>query len=817
MGTEAWVELADAVAPAGPSTMEAVGAALSVLGLTPHQRSELGALGDRRSDPPGVMLRHLAESARDTTPSAPRGSAGPSATDRALRRAEELRALDGAALATAIDGTATDDLVPLPAAPAGDLVRHVVEQAEAASGAERDALSRAAAGLAPVLDPARLPIEMLARLASTAPDLVDTVAVVMAAAPTDRVVRGLADAVRSGVDPAAVAEVLQVVARVREAQDLVTSAPPSDDLESAPPTGAEPPALSPPPLRVSTPPPPTASPPGPPPPGPPVPAPATGGDEPVLTRGGGPSSSVSRPAYPRLDLTTDTGRSDVVVVDREFTVTVGLAERPSAGVVRTGPMRVMGSLDVVLVYDPASLVPSGPTRHTLSVTADEPFPTVDVTFTAQWLEKRPRRRIGVQYLADGQVVGIAWRTFDAVDDRASIPMAAMFTPPSSELLDLSPLLGLDPPDLVLGVVHSERGADTYVWTAFSADPTLPIPDAPDASSIGPDTKDFALDVKRTIQFSTDPLADYLDLAGRSRLMGAAVPEGVKAAVKALVEQPGRTTAPTVLLLTEELVVPWEIASLGLETPWGGSSPFLGAHVAISRWPLDEHGPRPVPAPAVRVEHAAVVTADYTGVTGVSVLEAATAEAGRVAALFTPAAAAVQPTLGTVIGLLSGSPPADVVHVALHGQFDAAGSQGGIVLVKRDGATTPTKQFLTPLHVENGRLDRAPFVFLNACQVGADKKVLGAYSGFASTLLRIGASSVVAPLWNIDDDVASLVADELYARGYTAAEPEPVAEVVRAIRARYTREAVEAATPGVTATLVAFQLFGHPRLRLSRGR
>ncbi|HEU5242128.1 MAG TPA: CHAT domain-containing protein [Ornithinibacter sp.] len=791
MGTEAWVELADAVAPAGPSTMEAVGAALSVLGLTPHQRSELGALGDRRSDPAGVMLRHLAESARDTRPAVPRGSAGPSATDRALRRAEELRALDGAALATAIDGMATDDLVPLPAAPAGDLVRHVVEQAEAASGADRDALSRAAVGLAPVLDPARLPIEMLARLASTAPDLAETVAVVMASAPPDRVVRGLADAVRSGVDPAAVAEVLEVVARVREAQDFVTSAPP--------------------PLRVSTPPP-TASPPG-----PPVPPPATGGDEPVVTRGGGPSSSAGRPAYPRLDLTTDTGRSDVVVVDRPFTVTVGLAQRPSSGVVRTGPMRVMGPVDVVLVYDPASLVPSGPTRHTLSVTADEPFPTVDVTFTAQWLEKRPRRRIGVQYLADGQVVGIAWRSFDAVDDPASVPMAAMFTPPSSELLDLSPLLGLEPPDLVLGVVHSERGADTYVWTAFSADPTLPIPDAPDASSIGPDTKDFALDVKRTIQFSTDPLADYLDLAGRSRLMGAAVPEGVKAAVKALVEQPGRTTAPTVLLLTEELVVPWEIASLGLQTPWGGSSPFLGAHVAISRWPLDEHGPRPVPAPAVRVEHAAVVTADYTGVAGVSVLEAATAEAGRVAALFTPPASAVQPTLGTVIGLLSGSPPADVVHVALHGQFDAAGSQGGIVLVKRDGTTTPTKQFLTPLHVENGRLDRAPFVFLNACQVGADKKVLGAYGGFASTLLRIGASSVVAPLWNIDDDVASLVADELYARAYTAAEPEPVAEVVRAIRARYTREAVEAATPGVTATLVAFQLFGHPRLRLSRGR
>ena len=39
--------------------------------------------------------------------------------------------------------------------------------------------------------------------------------------------------------------------------------------------------------------------------------------------------------------------------------------------------------------------------------------------------------------------------------------------------------------------------------------------------------------------------------------------------------------------------------------------------------------------------------------------------------------------------------------------------------------------------------------------------------------------------------------------------------MRAIRAQYTEDAVESGTPGVTATLVAFQVFGHPRLRLSR--
>jgi hypothetical protein len=43
----------------------------------------------------------------------------------------------------------------------------------------------------------------------------------------------------------------------------------------------------------------------------------------------------------------------------------------------------------------------------------------------------------------------------------------------------------------------------------------------------------------------------------------------------------------------------------------------------------------------------------------------------------------------------------------------------------------------------------------------------------------------------------------------------VAEAVRALRATYTEEGVRAGTAGLHATLVAYQVFGHPRLRLTR--
>jgi CHAT domain-containing protein len=166
----------------------------------------------------------------------------------------------------------------------------------------------------------------------------------------------------------------------------------------------------------------------------------------------------------------------------------------------------------------------------------------------------------------------------------------------------------------------------------------------------------------------------------------------------------------------------------------------------------------------------------------------------------------------------------VVHVALHGQFDAQGDEGGLVLLAKDAAgnLTTTAQFLKPDQVLNGRLDNGPFVFLNACQVGSDKRVLADNGGFASTLLQIGATGVVAPLWNVNDVTAAECARAFYAATWSAigegdaSTRVSAAEAVRSLRAKYTQSATQTATPGIDATLIAFQVFGHPRLRLDRG-
>jgi hypothetical protein len=534
--------------------------------------------------------------------------------------------------------------------------------------------------------------------------------------------------------------------------------------------------------------------------------------------------SGSRRGYPRLDV-AGTERPDVVVVDQPFQVTLGLQQRRDGGLVSSSPLDLQVGqdveLEVVLLHDPTSVEVTGSPRARITVTDLEPYPSVTFTCTAKYGEElAPERRLGVQLLRDAQVVAVAWRTIVAVATAAEV--AAAVVPPRRDvaLLDLDPLLGEQPPDLVISVCRADTGSTTFVWTAYAADPGVPVPDLPSTSTLDDDTAAFATETRRSIQFSADPAKDYLGLAGRARRIGRAIPEGVQDALRAVVSAPGRTTAPAVLLLTEELTVPWELAALEpeLATTWGGSSPFLGAHAALARWPLSEHKPRPRPRSSVAVRTGAVLTADYTGVSGWGRLESALAEAAEVATLFDPPAATVAPELWAVIDLFRGKPQGDVLHVALHGQYDGQGDQEGIVLLTKSPAGGATAQFLTPAELENGELEHGPFVFLNACQVGTDERVLGDYGGFASTLLRIGAVGVVAPLWNVKDDVAAAFARQFYAATLPAdpgTDPVPVAEAVRAVRATYTEEGVRAGTAGLHATLIAYQVFGHPRLRLTR--
>ena len=110
------------------------------------------------------------------------------------------------------------------------------------------------------------------------------------------------------------------------------------------------------------------------------------------------------------------------------------------------------------------------------------------------------------------------------------------------------------------------------------------------------------------------------------------------------------------------------------------------------------------------------------------------------------AVAVDAVTQSVVDCLLGNPAGDVLHFSLHGKYDPGSAKQGLVLI--DG------EVIDALVVKGGSLAEGPLVFLNVCQVGTGQDTLGDYAGLAESFLYAGASAVVAPLWSIDDGVAS---------------------------------------------------------------
>ena len=819
-GVDAWCALADQVVAANdPAIEDRARTVLVSLGVTDDERAELAATIRGREDPAGLLLAQVVENAHtDVSDDAPvTSSATPDQMDAAMALSGQLLAGPVATMAARLGAAARDVLAHLPADAAGSLVSGLVT----ASLSMTDPAMRTAA-LTTVIDATssvtmgRLPVAtVVTEVVKAAPPDGDRelVAMLLVRTSSSRLLSGVLDSLRDGTEPRAVLELLERVALLRDTQapppppaaadreiDLGAAPDPSETVFRGPAGGHAEFAPKPPP-------------------------------KPAVPAQEQPPGGVLRSAYPRIDVDAHREvRPEVVVIDEPFDVIVGLGKFQDAAITQTGAMRFMAGatteLELVLVYDPNSLAAQGDTRLTLNVSDAEPYPTATVSFVATYRPDLPsERRIGVHYIVGGQVVGIAWRSLIAVPYAKDVANAPTPQAGPDALMELEPLLGVDQPELILSICASDGAATgEFIWTAYAAASDVTVPDAPRSSTLDSDLQGFVTEMRQTVSQTQGPYEDYLSLAGKARRMGRAVPDGIQAVVRKVVEDPARTTAPTILLLTEEVTLPWELAVFDppLDSVWGGISPFLGSHAAIARWPLSEKRPRPTPKSAVAVKRAAVLTADYTGVMGWGELKEAQEEADFVTTLFT-SAFPVTPSLGDVIELLSGNPTADVLHVALHGQFDAQGDEGGLVLLAKDAAgnLTTRAQFLKPDQVLNGRLDNGPFVFLNACQVGSDKRVLADNGGFASTLLQIGATGVVAPLWNVNDVTAAECARAFYAATWSATgedDPPPVsaAEAVRSLRARYTQSATEAKTPGVDATLIAFQVFGHPRLRLDRG-
>ena len=253
--------------------------------------------------------------------------------------------------------------------------------------------------------------------------------------------------------------------------------------------------------------------------------------------------------------------------------------------------------------------------------------------------------------------------------------------------------------------------------------------------------------------------------------------------------------PTLLLLTNEVFVPWELAYMNQPLD-PAAPPFLAAQTQMGRWIEDSNVMLP-PAVTVEVKRITAVASPYGLAAGLRELKEALAEQRTLVEKWR--AVQLKAVKADMEAMVSGAKiPGHLVHFAVHGFSDPNVNNQALLLADKTQlpATALTGAYSC------GETPRFSFVFLNACQVGSPGRTLGHAGGFPGILVRRGALGFIAPLWEVDDDLARAHAETFYSE--TLERKQPVGAVLHAQRAEYK--------DGST-TPMAYIYYGHPALRL----
>jgi hypothetical protein len=489
----------------------------------------------------------------------------------------------------------------------------------------------------------------------------------------------------------------------------------------------------------------------------------------------------------------------VVVAGADFDLIVGISAAPTPGVTGGPMVRPESSvgpytLSVQVVADGFRLVgDQGSWRQDLRVTADAAYPSFVLRLAAEpQIERIRPKAIQAMYSVDGQTIGMAVRSV------AVVRSADLVDEAEEELqeggVDITIPSERTAPDLTVRILRSRSdGAGRLLWT-FESPHRIPAPDAPVVADIGRNPESFAKQLVERVAVHEGQPGLYQYLTGVGNTVSDQVPQEFWEALRTVAQQIG-DRPPSVMFLSEEPYVPWELAVV--DPPLDPSlPPFLCAQASLGRWVLGQRRPKLPPPVEVQVSALAVVWGVYDRQEW-RLLEAED-EAAKLRETF--GALSVDAQAQAVIACLKGDPRAELLHFAVHGVYNPTGPKEGLILV--DGRT------LDPLEVRGVKFETGPFVFLNACQVGTGTTVLGDYAGMAEAFLYAGAAGVVAPLWSIDDALAKDIALRFYEQ--TLVKGRTPAEVFRQERARFID------SPDVaSSTFLAYQFFGNPAMKLSR--
>jgi len=533
------------------------------------------------------------------------------------------------------------------------------------------------------------------------------------------------------------------------------------------------------------------------------------------TRGEYESSAASvQPlhVYPRLEF------PDTVKPKARFEISIGLslkAQPKTSG----GPFDVPTQdeefdLDVrVIAHD--FIAPEGTRRYLHVIREDIEAAKVTVKLIAPKARTLLEVDLEVEYAYEGNLLGKAWRTIRVVPENIPVPL--------DELIEgQTPIVPIDPqatPDLTVTI--SDRGGKSYLEWNFYSPHQCEIPEKQVRIKYTESTAEkFAGENIRAIsdyrgnalldnqiQNSSETISDYTPLAFWD----------VLEQVWKKVREGSPKQIPTVLIISSDPYIPWEIASTKyipqslLDT---SCPPILGAQVKVGRWILKgpdkenkDSPPKCLPETNIEIERMALLVGNYHFGSEIKPLPEAQEEGKELEKSYS--AIKIPGTPDQVDALLDYKYPEDrkpeplqVLHFACHGEINPGTPDNGIVL---DNGT-----HLNGMVLKNRALlkECQPLVFMNACEVGSGSKTLTGYGGVAGECVKGGCRGFIAPLWAVDDKVAREFAVDFYKN--TVGKNTEVSEVLRDLRSKFD---FKAKPP--ESTYLAYIFYGHPKLALRK--
>ena len=306
------------------------------------------------------------------------------------------------------------------------------------------------------------------------------------------------------------------------------------------------------------------------------------------------------------------------------------------------------------------------------------------------------------YTVAGQVIGNAKRAIAIVTEEAAV--AEVDLPDVAVRRAMALPVGATPADLTVVILTDESGPPGRLLWAFRTPHAVATPERDCITNTGDSPEDFA----EALRHDAEKAEGKATLLETMRGIGRTIADAIYPEFWRILSEVSDLTGgkPTVLILSEEPYVPWELAVLR-KPIFPENSRFLVAEAVTGRWLLIE-GPQMPPPELVEMKAMAVVYGDYTSAR-LRKLADAKAETEKLQADY--GATPVRATLAAVKSMLDGAPNAEVLHFAIHGKFNSRGAD----LLMEDG------EELTAFAVRGSQLSNAPFVFLNACQVGASNE------------------------------------------------------------------------------------------------